>query len=81
MAYSRYLRQDGSKTGWLEQPENETDKRIYSLSPLRRKYDVGETMEHRQLGVVECVSCERLINSDQCGNWTGPSYIAEFVRC
>jgi hypothetical protein len=79
MSYKKYLRTDGTMTGWITEPESDTDREVYTLLPMRRAYKRGETIGHIKLGVIECVKCERLINEDQCGEWNGPSFIGEFV--
>lgn len=79
MSYKKYLRKDGTVTGWLESPQSDTDREVYMLSPLTRKYMSGEMLDHSRLGKLECVSCEKILNEDQCGEWGGPSFIGEFV--
>jgi hypothetical protein len=79
MSYKQYLRNDGTLTSWLQSPESDTDREIYTLSPLRRKYKSGEMLNHK-LGKLECISCERIVNDDECGGWGGPSFIGNFVR-
>ena len=76
----KYLRKDGTLTGWIESPESDTDREVFTLSPLTRKYQPGEVLDHRRFGRMECVSCERLVNEDQCGDWGGPSFLGYFVR-
>lgn len=77
--YKKYLRADGTKTGWLKEPENNTDRRLFTLGPLTRKFKCGETFNHANLGMLHCVTCTRVVNEDQCGEWDGPSFIGEFV--
>jgi hypothetical protein len=80
MKWNQYLKADGTITNWREEPDSATDREIFSLSPLRRCWMVGEKMEHRSLGMIECIRCERVENEDQDGEWDGPSFIGDFVR-
>ena len=75
----KYMREDGTITGWISSPENETDREIITLMPLRRKYSKGEIIPHKKLGSLECINCERLVNTDQIPDWGGPAFCGEFV--
>jgi hypothetical protein len=79
MNYKKYLKTDGTMTGWMTSPENDTDREIFTLAPLARRYVPGESMEHKKYGRLECVQCERIENDDQCGEWDGPSFLGHFV--
>jgi hypothetical protein len=80
MNWNKYLRVDGTITEWREGPESSTDREVYCLLPLRRMWKRGEILDHKRLGRVECISCSRAENEDQCADWGGPSFIGEFCK-
>ncbi|MDD5510935.1 MAG: hypothetical protein PHI12_08995 [Dehalococcoidales bacterium] len=81
MDYNSYLRVDGTiRKGWTDEPAAATDRRLYNMGPLRRRYAVGERLQHRRLGTLICVACKRLVNEDQCADWGGPSFGGDFVH-
>lgn len=77
--YKKYLRTDGTMTDWIISPENDTDREIFILSPLTRRYATDENVKHLKYGLIKCVKCELLENEDQCGDWDGPSFIGYFI--
>lgn len=78
--YKKYLRVDGTITGWIPQPESATDREVLSLAPLARRYEPGETLAHVRYGLLTSIACSTLANDDQFGDWDGPSFIGQFVR-